>query len=98
MSTLEQPAAEDVTLSVQAVATESGCELQVSITAFVFIPAFFPGDEDGNQVAQYDYIVHETDGIVSGSGTLHLEFQTVTGKIEDPCTEPIGIQGTQSMP
>ena len=96
LPSLEKPngTGQDVSIEAEILDPEGSCTLKIIITASVFMPAFFPDDEDGNQIAQYVYELEDVDGVVTGEGTLHLEFQTVTGNIEDPCTEPIAVTGT----
>jgi hypothetical protein len=69
--------------------------MEVTMTYSIFLPPFSEGDEPGNQIGEYSYtLFYDATGTAEGLGTIHVEFQTESGKIENPCTEAVGVTGT----
>jgi hypothetical protein len=72
----------------------AGCAMELTFTVSIFLPPFVEGDDAGDQVLEYKYtLFYDATGDAEGLGTVHTEFQTESGKVEDPCTEALGVTG-----
>ena len=99
---IDPPAAGGVVQTLSVADTtdpvEGICSVRFVLTASIYLPPANEDEEGGNQVIEYDYtLVYGETLTGTGTGTVHVEFQTDSGAIELPCTEALAVSGTLTV-
>ena len=79
-------------ITVTPVASESGCAIALTMTAAFVFPADTNGVVDTVTSAQV-YNVTAEDGVITGTGTVHMTTVTDAGVYKVDCKTPIEIAG-----
>jgi len=79
-------------ITVTPVASESGCAIALTMTAAFVFPADTNGVVDTVTSAQV-YNVTAVDGVITGTGTVHMTTVTDAGVYKVDCKTPIEIAG-----
>jgi len=79
-------------ITVTSVASESGCAIALTMTAAFVFPADTNGVVDTVTSAQA-YNVTAIDGVITGTGTVHMTTVTDAGVYKVDCKTPIEIAG-----
>ena len=88
------PAMTDPTpqITIEQVAFDSGCAINLTMTASIVFMPDSNGDVD-TVTAAYTYSLTETAGSISGTGTVHMTTITDKGVAKVDCLAPIAITG-----
>ncbi len=79
-------------ITVTPVASESGCAIKLTMTAVFVFPPDTNGVVDTVTSAQV-YNVTAVDGVIAGTGTVHMTTVTDAGVYKVDCKTPIEIAG-----